>query len=303
MKQEPSEHTLLTTAEELYALPLSDFTPARDAEAKKQKGAPDAARIRSMRKPSTAAWVVNLLVRHETAQVEELIDVGAALREAQAGMDAAQLRDLTRQRRRLTAAVTTRARGLAREHGLRVTAAVADQVEATLTAAMVEEGCALAVRSGLLVTALAATGVDEVDAASAVAVPEALGYRAAPVVPPPPEPLHAVPDLPDTAALDAATEALAAAEQSYDDAAARHAQAQTESDRLDALILQVRSEIDDLRRRLAQAEQRAGEVEDERTAATDARDRAAGALEAAARTRDEAAAEVARLTPTETPPQ
>ena len=61
---------------------------------------------------------------------------------------------LTRQRRQLTAAVTAQARGLAAEHGQRVTQAVADQVEATLTAAMVDPAAAAAVRTGLLVNAL-----------------------------------------------------------------------------------------------------------------------------------------------------
>ncbi len=51
-----------------------------------------------------------------------------------------ELRALTRRRRQLTAAVTTQARGVAKERGLKVTAAVADQIEATLTAAMVDEG-------------------------------------------------------------------------------------------------------------------------------------------------------------------
>ena len=49
-----------------------------------------------------------------------------------------ELRALTRQRRQLTAAVTTRARGVAADEGVRVTQAVADQVEATLTAAMLD---------------------------------------------------------------------------------------------------------------------------------------------------------------------
>ena len=57
-----------------------------------------------------AAWVVNLLVRREAEQVEQVLGVGAALREAQANMAGDELRALTRQRRQLTAAVTTRAR-------------------------------------------------------------------------------------------------------------------------------------------------------------------------------------------------
>ena len=146
---------LLEIADELYALPLGEFTPARDARAKELKGTELAAPVKALKKPSLAAWVVNLLVRRDADQVTQVLDLGTALREAAAGMEGEELRALTRQRRQLTAAVTTGARSLAAGEGVRVTPAVADQVEATLTAAMVDERCAEAVRSGLLVTALA----------------------------------------------------------------------------------------------------------------------------------------------------
>ena len=169
---------LLEIADELYGLPLPDFTPARDARAKELKGTDLGKQVKALRKPSTAAWVDNLLVRRETEQVEQVLTVGAALREAQATMSGDELRTLTRQRRQLTAAVTTQARRVAKEAGTKVTEAVADQVEATLTAAMIDEQCGLAVRSGLLVAALTTTGLDPADVAAAVAVPEALGFSA-----------------------------------------------------------------------------------------------------------------------------
>lgn len=290
----------LDIAAELYGLPLADFTPERDARAKAAKGQSSggpalAAALKALKKPSTAAWVVNLLVRYETEQVEQVISVGALLREAQTGMDAAQLRELTKQRRQLTAAVTTRARGLAREHGLRVTEAVATQVEATLTAAMIDESAAQAVRSGLLVSALAATGVDAVDAAGSVALAEALGFEVPEVVPPPPEPLRAVPDLPDTAALDEAREALAEAEAALSGAETQRDKAVSAFKDVEARSLQVRSEIEDVRRRLADLEATALGVDDELTDAEDARDSAETAVSDAIAARDSAAAEVERL--------
>src|SRR5919107_5767377 len=168
---------LLAIADELYGLPLPEFTPMRDARAKELKGTDLGKQVKALRKPSTAAWVVNLLVRRETEQVEQVLSVGEALRQAQASMSGEELRALTRQRRQLTAAVTTQARRTAREEGTKVTDAVADQVEATLTAAMVDPECAEAVRSGLLVAALSTTGVDEVDLSAAVATPEARGMQ------------------------------------------------------------------------------------------------------------------------------
>ncbi|MER6974008.1 hypothetical protein ABT304_23305 [Nocardioides sp. NPDC000445] len=294
MSDEPATE-LLDIAAELYGLPLADFTPERDARVKSLKGTPLAGPVKALKKPSTAAWVVNLLVRYETEQVEQVISVGALLREAQTGMDAAQLRELTKQRRQLTAAVTTRARGLAREHGLRVTEAVATQVEATLTAAMIDESAAQAVRSGLLVSALAATGVDAVNTASAVALPDALGFEVPEVVPPPREPLRAVPDLPDTAALDEAREALTEAESALSGAEEQRDKAMSAFKDVEARSLQVKSEIDELRRRLADLESTAADVDDELTEAEDARDSAEHAVAEAAAARVSAAAEVERL--------
>ena len=61
--------------------------------------------------------------------------------------------------------MTQQARSLAKDEGVKVTQAVADQVEATLTAAMLDPECASAVRSGLLTAALSSTGVDSGDIA------------------------------------------------------------------------------------------------------------------------------------------
>ena len=57
--------TLLGVADELYGLALPEFTPTRDARAKELKAADAqlAPRVKALRKPSMAAWVVNLLVR------------------------------------------------------------------------------------------------------------------------------------------------------------------------------------------------------------------------------------------------
>jgi hypothetical protein len=172
---------ILAEADLLYGLAVGEFTAARDARAKELRAEDKelAARVARLRKPSLAAWVLNVLVRREAGQVDEILAVGRALREAQEGLDGAQLRQLTAQRRQLTAAVTTRARRLARESGHKVTEAVADQVEGALTAAMIDERCALVLRSGLLVATLGATApglTDPEDPADAAAVAEAAGF-------------------------------------------------------------------------------------------------------------------------------
>lgn len=289
---------LLEIADELYGLPLPEFTPARDAKAKELKGTPLAAAVKALRKPSTAAWVVNLLVRRDAEQVEQVLTVGAALREAQVAMSADELRALTRQRRQLTAAVTTGARRIAREEGTRVTDSVAEQVEATLTAAMVDEDCGRAVRSGMLVAALATTGFDAADVAGSVAVPEALGFaaRARPAEPPARPDLHVVRD-PEAneKAVAAAEEALAEAADVLEEAGAAHREALGAVERLQARSLQLQAEIAELRAKIDELETDVEETDVDLGEAEEARDEAAAELADATRAHDDAAAALERL--------
>ena len=296
--------SLLEIADDLYGGALGDFTPTRDARAKELKaaGETDLAReVKALRKASLAAWVVDLLVRREADQVEQVLSMGAALRAAQAQMSGEELRALTRQRRQLTAAITQQARSLATEEGVKVTQAVADQVEATLTAAMVDERCGLAVRSGLLVAALTSTGVDDVDVAAALAVPDALGFSASPQraedrAPTRRPDLHVVPD------PDAQAKARAAAQEALDELEERVVHAQSAYDdagvdveRLQARQLQLEAEIDELKRRIAGLEETYDEVDDELGDVETVQAEALVSLEDFTADRDAAAAEVDRL--------
>lgn len=291
---------ILEIADGLYALALTDFTPSRDARAKELRGDVDLARrVKALRKPSTAAWVVNLLVRFEAGQVDQVLGLGAALRAAQEGMSGEELRTLTRQRRQLTAAVTRRARAMAAEHGQRVTQAVADQVEATLTAAMVDRECAGAVRSGLLVTALTSTGVGVVELGEALAVPEAIGFSATARTPdevPRPE-LYVVPDPgADVKAIAAARERVEEAEAELAEATGALAAVEAAVEVLEARAMQVQAEIDEVRGRLTALEETFAEVDDELGDAEDARSEAEEVVSGATGARDSANAALARLT-------
>jgi predicted RNase H-like nuclease (RuvC/YqgF family) len=283
---------LLEIADDLYALPLAEFTPARDALAKEHKADKAlAAAIKGLRKASVAAWVVNLLVRRDPDQVDQVLAVGAALRDAQDNLDATQLREFTKQRRQLTASVTTTARRMAREEGLRTTQAVADQVEATLTAAMLEPDAARAVRSGLLVSAIEATGLGDLDLGAAVAVPEALGFSATPRPVSAPDParrpqLHVVPDPDaDAKARKAADARTAEARAVLGQAEKEHRAARRAVEKLRARTLQLQAEIDELRSRIAELESEVEEVDDELGEAEAVQEEAQEAL-------DEASAEV-----------
>jgi len=283
--------SLLEVADELYALPLDRFTPERDARAKAAKGDKDlVAALKALRKPSLAAWVVNLLVRREAGQVEQVLAIGAALREAQEGMDGAELRALTKQRRQLTSAVTGQARALAADEGVRVTQSVSDEVEATLTAGLVDPEAARAVRSGLLVRSLKATGVDVVDVAAAVAVPDALGFAASPTTPATPGPpeLHVVPGDDAARRREEAEEALAEAERTVRTTDKELRSARKAAEKLQARSLQLQSEIDELRRRLAEREAKAEEADEELAEAEETQSEAEAAQADAVRARDAA---------------
>lgn len=259
-----SAEELVAVADGLYALPASEFTPARDAAAKQSADKDLGKRIKALRKPSVAAWAINLLVRREADQIDQVLELAAGLRKAAESLDGEELRNLTRQRRQLTAALTTRARSLAREHDVRLTEATADQVEGTLTAAMLDPVAAEVIRSGLVVTAFTATGISEVDVPAVCAVPEALGHRAAATSEPEPPGPPKLTVVSDEAVrreearerVHEATLARAAAEEEAEQIAAR-------IETLRARRLQLGGEIDELRRRLAELEDKVDEVDED----------------------------------------
>jgi hypothetical protein len=177
------EQQLADIASALYRLPLEGFVAARTAAAK--TAAADSGRdladsVRSLPKPSAAAWAVNMLAVHRPDALSELETLGAAMRSAQEELDAGALRALSQERRQLLTRVMGTAREVAEQQGRKISAAVAAEVEATLRAATVDEGAASAVRSGRLLRVLSADGVDRVDLRDAVAVP---GAPAQPAVP------------------------------------------------------------------------------------------------------------------------
>ncbi len=173
---DPGLSELLATADELYALVPEAFTAARDERVRTLRRAGSRARalaVKELRRPSVSAWLVNALVRHRRSELERLLRLGEALREAQQSLDADQLRELNRQRQTVLAAIGREARGLAAELGRPVSEHVADEVEETLRAALSDPAAANAVRSGRLTSALRYAGFGETDLDDAVALPRA----------------------------------------------------------------------------------------------------------------------------------
>ena len=167
-------HGLADVAAHLYALPFDDFVAARTSAAKDAAAAKDrslAADVRSLPKPSVAAWTVNMLAARRPEVLRELAGLGQSMRAAQSALDAQELRRLGQERRQLLNGAVTAAQAVAEELGRKISGTIASEVEATLRAATADEGAAAAVQSGRLLRGLSADGVDVVDLSGAVALP------------------------------------------------------------------------------------------------------------------------------------
>ena len=165
---------LTATAAALYALPLDEFTRARDARAKEAAAAGDkelGGEIRKLKKAATPAWLVNLLVGHQRDEIEQVLALGGSLREAQETTDRARLHALGQQRQRLLAAVARQSLEVAADLGHPTGASSLPEVEQTLRAAMTDPAAAAAVLTGRLVRPLEVSGWDPVDLSGAVAGP------------------------------------------------------------------------------------------------------------------------------------
>mgnify|MGYP000262281152 CR=1 FL=1 len=169
------EQGLAEVAAQLYTLPFDEFVAARTAAAKDAAAAKErrslAAEVRSLPKPSVAAWTVNMLAARRPETLRELAGLGQSMRAAQSSLDAPELRRLGQERRQLLSGAVRAAQEVAGQLGRKISPAIAAEVEATLRAATADEGAAAAVQSGRLLRALSADGVDVVDLSGAVALP------------------------------------------------------------------------------------------------------------------------------------
>ena len=123
----------------LYTAEPEDFTALRTrlaAEAKKRGDTDAAKQISAARKPTTAAHVVNVLVRHDAKAAGRLTALGERLRTAHAEMDGERIRALTAEQRKLIDELTRSAFEEADVAG--PTAALRDDVTATLQAAVAD---------------------------------------------------------------------------------------------------------------------------------------------------------------------
>jgi hypothetical protein len=172
----PDENTGIdAAADELYAVIPAEFIAARDARAKDVRSGGDEdlyRQIKSLRRPSAAAWLVNLLARSDEG-FDAFSDLSHRLRDAQTNLDAPTMKELGQERTRVVAELVERAVFLAKDvdESFKDTGTVRDQVTSTLTAAVADPTAEAAVTSGRLVSPLSYAGFGEVDLTDAVATP------------------------------------------------------------------------------------------------------------------------------------
>jgi hypothetical protein len=159
MAQVPDE-----VADQLYATAPEGFVAARQRAAKAAGDPAQAAAIAKLRKPTVAAWVINLMAIKQPEQVAGLVELAAQLRTAQRELKGAQLRELARQRRTVVTSLVDSAVELAAREQPKLKPPLAE-IEATLNAALADEEVARQVRTGRLLKTTSYAGFGELPSA------------------------------------------------------------------------------------------------------------------------------------------
>lgn len=289
-------------ADELYGLRPDAFAAARDEQVSKARAdgrAGLARELTRLRRPTQSAWLINLLWRDQRDVMEQLLQLTEQLSRAQAQASGPDLHRFTAQRREIEAALIRRARALAEQAGVNVSATMEREAQETLAAALAQPEVAAEVRTGRLVKPGAYAGFGPLTPMTTDAPAEK--PRAAP-----PQAATKSKSEPRTAARDdgrdaeskrrvalerrvaearmAVTEAAGALAKREREANAAHAVYEATDQRQDALrkqAEQLQQELDELRQQLDQVRQQQRDLKSEVAAADTA-------ARSAARDRDQA---------------
>lgn len=125
----------------LYSGPLEEFTPARNELASELRAGGDAEtadRVKGLKKPTRAAWLVNQLSTRKPAETKKLLVLGSELRELQEKLlggevDRDKLRDAAQREQRAVEGLVNAAEAIGAEHD--VGSQILDRVTETLQAA------------------------------------------------------------------------------------------------------------------------------------------------------------------------
>lgn len=161
MSEKPATKYFDAVVDELYGVEPGEFVSLRkryEAQARREGEKDLAERIHRLRKPTTAAALVNRLARKHTDELASLVKLGQRLRRAHRDLAGGRLRELTHERNERVHALLDRAQALSQG---RVGEPVRREIEATLEAAVNDGESAHAVLEGRLTTALSPRDVFE----------------------------------------------------------------------------------------------------------------------------------------------
>jgi hypothetical protein len=151
----------------LYALPLDEFTAARNELAKrlrKESRREEADLVKALSKPSVAAWAVNQLAHRRTKRLRALLEAADALRSAQEralkGSGGDELREASQRERQLVSELRREAGQLLAEGGHAASDATLQRVATTLSSAAVDAEARPLLEAGRLSEEVEASGFD-----------------------------------------------------------------------------------------------------------------------------------------------
>jgi hypothetical protein len=290
-KKRPSE--LDAEIGSLYALPLAEFTPARNALAKRLRQEKDkeaAERVQGLAKPSLSAWAVNVLFRDEKEKMDALLAAGArarhALGEALTHGAAESLRGALHDERELRDALRRRAVALLTKEGSAPGRDIVDRITVNLEALALSPAAAEAAGRGWLDRDLDPPGFEilaGLQLGARPARPEHRGLRLVPKKAPEEK-------KPAPAPRESSREAAAEAQRRERE----EAKAKERLARAEEKVAKAAAEAESLGSEAGRAEKKAADAD---RAAEEARRRAAADREAAERARaraDRAAEQLAR---------
>lgn len=171
----------------LYALPLAEFTPERNALAvrlRKEGDREASERVKGLAKPSASAWAVNVLFRDEKERMDALLAAGrrarGALQKALTHGSADALRDTLHEERELRDDLRRRAVALLSEGGREPGRAVIDRITIDLESLALSPAAAEAAERGWLDRDLDPPGFEVLAGLQLAARPERHGMRLVP---------------------------------------------------------------------------------------------------------------------------
>jgi hypothetical protein len=170
----------------LYGLAIEEFIPARDALSRELRDAGrrgEAAAVKSLGRPTVAAWAVNQAVRSQPPAARELWEAGDALAAAQAAVlsgkgSGADLREAAERERAALDPLVDAARGLLTSSGGDLSETTIDRVRSTLQAAAIDPDARDEVASGRATRERAPRGVFGGDEGVAAPAPAKRGGTA-----------------------------------------------------------------------------------------------------------------------------